>query len=200
MQQDYVSTISRNAGVPFMEYICGQHDDLEYGQSLYTAWEFAGIHSTGRDYLWGRHGVQMFSANARAVYDHHRLFAQDADPGHALRLGPTQPIGPGSPVIQSQFQRPEDSSQILEPFTAITGRISSLSYALRWPSLSPPCLWSSWLVIEDGHIEYALILTVTRPCPLHNSIHNALLSTTAYYRYSMKEHSYISQRSLLQAK
>ena len=42
-------------------------------------------------------GVQMASTNARAVYDHHRLFAQDADPQHALRLGPTQPSGPGSP-------------------------------------------------------------------------------------------------------
>ena len=91
------------------------------------------IHSTDRDYLWGRHGVQMVSTNARAVYDHHRLFAQDADPGHALRLGPTQPIGPGSPVIQSRFQRPDDSSQISEPVTAITDRISSLTHALRWP-------------------------------------------------------------------
>ena len=62
-----------------MEYICSQHDDLEYGQCLYTACESAGIHSTDRDYLWGSHGVQMVSTNARAVYDHHRLFAGDVD-------------------------------------------------------------------------------------------------------------------------
>ena len=55
MQQDYVSTISRNAGAPLMEYICSQHDDLECGQSPHMAWEFAGIHSTDRDYQWGRH-------------------------------------------------------------------------------------------------------------------------------------------------
>ena len=30
----------------------------------------------------------------------------------------------------------------------------------------PPCLRSSRLLITDGHIEYALILTDTRPCPL----------------------------------
>ena len=33
-----------------------------------------------------------------------------------------------------------------------------------------------------------------------NSIHDASLSTTTYYRYSMKEHNYISQASLLQVK
>ena len=156
MQQDYVSTISRNAGVPFMEYICSQHDDLEYGQSLHTAWEFAGIHSTDQDYLWGSHGVQMVSTHARAVYGHHRLFAQFADPRHALRLGPTQPIGPGSPVIQSRFQRPEDSSQILEPvWDSILTPMDILSYTCPQVTLtlSPVSLifpaayrrWSYWV-------------------------------------------------------
>ena len=166
MQQDYASTISRNAGVPFMEYICGQHDDLEYGQSLYTAWEFAGIQGTDRDYLWGSHGVQMVSSHAQTVYDHHRLFAQDADPGHAPRLGPTQPSGPGSPVIQPDIgagyhHNRQDTLSYTCPQVTLT--LSPV------PSIFPAAAnkWSYWVrPYSDCYATMSSPPTVRPPRPL----------------------------------
>ena len=166
MQQDYASTISRNAGVPFMEYICGQHDDLEYGQSLYTAWEFAGIQGTDRDYLWGSHGVQMVSSHAQTVYDHHRLFAQDADPGHAPRLVPTQPSGPGSPVIQPDIgagyhHNRQDTLSYTCPQVTLT--LSPV------PSIFPAAAnkWSYWVrPYSDCYATMSSPPTVRPPRPL----------------------------------
>ena len=164
MQQDYVSTISRNAGVPFMEYICGQHDDLEYGQSLYTAWEFAGIHGTG---------LPM-----------RQSWCSDGQYPCPDCLWPSPALCPGCwPRARTQA-RPHSAQRTRQPSNTVTvstaGRLQpdigagyhhsrqdTLSYTCPQVTLTlSPCLRSSRLLIANGHIEYALILTVTRPCPL----------------------------------
>ena len=49
-------------------------------------------------------------------------------------------------------------------------------------------------------LPIAITLMIMANLQFTITIHNALLSTTTYYRYSMKEHDYISQASLLQVK